>query len=72
MPKRSEVCQAVIITDPSAPIRPEDCDVAGCTHAARYCFGNYYVCAECLIEAVQAGKIPLGTVVYRVQERAFA
>lgn len=60
---------AVIIVDPSAVLVPGDCDIAGCTHPASYSLGNYYVCADCLIESCAEGKIPVGTVIYRVQER---
>ncbi len=69
MPKPSAVCPPVIITEPSTPRLPGDCDVAGCTHAASYAVGNYYLCAGCLIESCEANKIPIGTVIYRVSQK---
>ncbi len=62
---------AVIIVDPSAVLAAGDCDIAGCTHLASYSIGNLYLCTDCLIESCAEGKIPVGTVIYRVQGRAF-
>lgn len=60
---------AVIIVDPSSPLTADMCDVDLCERQARYSIGNYYLCADCLIESCAEGKIPVGTVIYRVQER---
>ncbi len=60
---------AVLIVDPSAVLAPGDCDIAGCTQHAKYSIGNYYLCADCLIESCDEGRIPVGTTVYRVMER---
>lgn len=60
---------AVIIVDPSSPLAAGDCNIAGCTNIAAYSIGNYYLCPDCLIESCEDGKIPVGTVIYRVQER---
>ncbi len=67
--KAASPCPAVIIADPSTALEPGECDIAGCTAPAGYSLGNYYLCADCLIESCENGKIPLGTVVYRLQER---
>lgn len=63
------ISPAVVISDPSQPLAPGDCDMVACTQAASYALGNYYLCADCLIESCAEEKIPLGTVVYRVMER---
>lgn len=60
---------AVVIADPSKPLPFGECNMAGCTAAARYAIGNYYLCADCLIEACELDRIPVGTLVYRVGER---
>lgn len=61
---------AVLIVDPATVLTPGDCNIAGCTQPASYSLGNYYLCASCLIESCAEGKIPVGTTVYRVMERA--
>lgn len=60
---------AIIIVDPTTKLAPGNCDVAECTNAASYSIGNYYLCADCLIESCDKGKIPVGTVIYRVMEK---
>lgn len=64
-------CPAVIIVEPATALIPGDCDIADCTRSASYSVGNYYLCKECLIEGCESSKIPLGTTVYRVAERAW-
>ena len=62
---------AVIIVDPSSPLLAGNCDVDGCIQRASYSIGNLYLCTDCLIESCAEGKIPVGTIIYRVQQRAF-
>lgn len=61
---------AVFIVDPDVALFPGDCDIDGCANHASYAVGNYYLCSDCLIESCEEGKIPVGTTVYRVMERA--
>lgn len=62
---------AVLFRDHEPPLYPGPCDVDACDKPARYSLGNLYFCAGCLIEKCEAGAIPPGVVLYRVEESVF-